>query len=409
MKLGTIALRNIFRNTRRSVLSILSISVAAMTITLLFSLLAGIYRDIERNAWNYDAGEIRIRNLSFDQYEHLNPIQHTVEGFRELTQELLQQPGVHAVSPRIRVPSAYFQDDRQVAAIGFGLDMQDEHDYQNLNMLVQSGRLPNTDSNEIIIGTRLAQDLGVNIGDMITFMTQTRYRSNNAFSADIVGLAEFPVGYLNSRAYILPIESAERYMRMDGAASEILIKSTRGQSAALSNELNTFLDEIGRDEISARPWTEISPSYAYLQMAQAAYGSMALLFFLLASTVVISTTMMVIHERTREIGTLSALGMSGHELTRLFFTEAAILGFAGSVIGVLLGIGITIPLSIYGIDFGEYLDSMDMDISSTLYPVLNLVSTFGVFIYSFVVSMLATYPSSRRAAKLRPVEALRAN
>ncbi|GAB6088596.1 ABC transporter permease [Spirochaeta dissipatitropha] len=408
MKLRTIATRNIFRNTRRSVLSIVAISIAAMTITILFSLLAGIYRDIEHNAWNYDAGEIRIRNLSYDQYEHLNPIQHTVEDYRELSNLLLQQPGVRAISPRIQVPSAYFQDDKQVAAIGFGLDMEQEHDYQDLEMLVHSGRLPEAGSNEIIIGTRLAEEIGVGIGDMVTFMTQTRYRSSNAFSVDVVGLAEFPVGILNSRAYILPIESAERFMLMDGGASEILIKSTRGQTAALTKEINTVLSKLGRNEISARPWTEISPSYAYLQMAQAAYGSMALMFFLLASTVVISTTMMVIHERTREIGTLSALGMSKKELIRLFFTEAAILGFVGSLLGVLLGIGITIPLSIYGINFGEYLDSMDMDISSTLYPVLNLVTTFGVFLYSFVVSMIATYPSSRRAAKLRPVEALRA-
>ena len=197
-------------------------------------------------------------------------------------------------------------------------------------------------------------------------------------------------------------------MRMDGAASEVLLKGAGGSTQELAETIAAFLGESERRELSVVPWTRISGGYSYLRTANIVYNIIALVFFLLASTVIISTTMMIIHERTREIGTLSAMGMHGRELVRLFFTESAYLGAIGSLTGVLIGVAITIPLSRIGIDFGSAMDMVEMDLSSVLYPELNVRSTVLVFFFGLAVAMVSTYPSARRAAKLRPVEALRA-
>ena len=407
MKIPALAFRNIFRNGRRSVLSIIAVAVAAMAITFLFALFEGISADIRHNAWNYDTGEVRIRNASYDQYEYLNPVQYVVPDYQNLIALLQDHPHIAAVSPRIRVPSIHFRDDIQISALALGLDLELEREYQEIDSIVASGRMPEPGTNEAIIGYRLAKELGVGLGDIVTFLTQTRQRSSNAFTVDVVGLADFPVSGLNQRALVIPLESASRYMRMYDGVSEILLKGYPDNDPV--SAVQDILASEGLDDLHAVHWTQISAGYEYIAMANIVYRVIALVFFLLAATVVISTTMMVVHERTKEIGTLAALGMGDKQLIRLFFVESAYLGAFGALLGVLLGAAIIIPLNTVGIDFGAAMEGVDMDMSSVLYPVLNMNSTVLVFFFSWIVTMLATYPSTRRAAKLKPVEALRAN
>ncbi|MBN2511018.1 MAG: FtsX-like permease family protein, partial [Spirochaetales bacterium] len=142
-------------------------------------------------------------------------------------------------------------------------------------------------------------------------------------------------------------------------------------------------------------------------IADIMYTIMAFFFFALASTVIINTTMMVIFERMREIGTISAMGMKGREIVSLFFTEAFYLGLIGSAAGVLLGIGLTLLLGTTGIDYTSSMEGIEFEVSSIIYPRLDLRSTLGTFLYSLAISSLASILPTRRAAKIEPVEALR--
>lgn len=407
MKLSRIALRNVFRNGRRSLLSVTAVAVAAMSITLLFAVLEGIRVDVRRNSWNYESGQVRLRHSEFDRYEYLNPVQYLVDDYEQLVARLGDRPEVESISPRINVQGVSFRGERQIPSRGIAVDFETEGRYQDLEALVARGRLPGGGTSEAILGVRLAQELGVDLGDSVTFLTQTRIRSSNAFTVDVVGIANFPVGGLNSSAYLLPLDTASRYIRAAGGVSEVLVKGANVSTEVLADAVRSELQVAGREEINVTAWTQISGGYAYLQVADILYSIIALIFFLLGSTVVINTTMMTIHERTGEIGTLSAMGMHGKELVRLFFIEACYLGVAGSALGVLTGILIGLPLQHIGIDFGQAMDMVDMDLGQVLYPVLNLRSTLIVFLYSSVVAMLASFLPARRAAKLKPVEALR--
>ncbi|MFP3959973.1 MAG: ABC transporter permease [Spirochaetaceae bacterium] len=407
MKLSRIALRNVFRNGRRSLLSVTAVAVAALAITLLFAVFEGIKVDIRENSWNYEAGQVRIRNADFDRYEYLNPVQYVVPEAGALVSELRELPDVRAVSPRINVQGVSFRDDRSIAARGIGVDLERESEYQDLASVVARGRLPEPGSSEAILGVGLARELGVEIGDMATFLTETRTRASNAFTVDVVGIAAFSVAAMNNNAYIMSLEAAARYIRAGDGVSEILIKGDDVEAGALARTVRSALDRHGPEGMNVTPWTEVSGGYAYLQAAEVIYAIIALVFFILASTVVINTTMMTIHERTHEIGTLSAMGMHGRELVRLFFTEASYLGLAGSAAGVILGVLVALPLQHVGIDLGPSMEMADMDMSNVLYPVLNVRSTLFVFVYSSAVAMAASFLPARRAARLKPVEALR--
>lgn len=407
MKLHTIALRNVFRNGRRSVLSMTAVAVAAMSITLLFSVLAGIEDDVRRNSWNFDGGEVRIRHELYDEYEYLNPVQYMVDDPDTLLDQLRSLSDVRSVSPRVRISGVTVQDEREIVSLGIGLDRDVEASYQDLGVLVASGRLPEPGQNEAIVGVRLARELGVGPGDSFTVLTQTRARASNAFTLDVVGLADFPMGALSSTAYILPLDRAQHFVRSRGGVTEVLVKGDGRDAEGLQAAVETQLATAGREELSATPWTEVSGGYAYLQIAGPIYSIFAFVFFVLGSTVIINTTMMTVHERTREIGTLSALGMKGRDLVRLFFTEGAYLGLAGSAAGVLVGAAMALVLGRVGIDFGSTMELVDMDVSNVLYPAVNTGTLLFVFAYSSLIATGASFLPSRRASKLSPVEALR--
>ncbi|MFP4510118.1 MAG: ABC transporter permease [Spirochaetaceae bacterium] len=407
MKLHAIALRNVFRNGRRSALSLTAVAVAAMSITMLFSVLAGIRDDVRQNSWNFESGEVRIRHGMYDEYEYLNPIQYMVDDYETLIAALLDIDGVQAVSPRVSVAGVTIQNSREFASLGMGLDPDREQEYQDLSRLVASGRLPEAGQNEAIVGIRLARELDIEVGDSFTVLTQTRARASNAFTLDVVGLADFPLGGLSSSAYILPLDRAQHFVRSRGGVTELLVKGGGRDTEGLHAAVEDRLAALGREELNATPWTVASGGYAYLQAAGPIYSMIALVFFVLGSTVIINTTMMTVHERTREIGILSALGMTGRKLVRLFFTEGAFLGLAGSAAGVLVGTAIALVLGRTGIDLGASMELVDLDISNVLYPSVNFGTLLFVFAYSSAVATAASYLPSRRAAKLSPVEALR--
>jgi len=134
-----------------------------------------------------------------------------------------------------------------------------------------------------------------------------------------------------------------------------------------------------------------------------------LFFFLLGSTVIITTTMMVIYERMREIGTMAALGMKGSQIVKLFFLESFFIGAIASFIGVVIGSGIAIAMNVFKLmDWTKQLEGIDMAISGLMKPAWNIQTALIIFLYSTTIASVASFLPSRRAAKIQPVEALRA-
>lgn len=408
MKLGSIAYRNIYRNLRRSLLSATAIMVAAMSIVLLFSLLGGMKEDMSYNLQTYSTGAIRIRHKDFSKFERLNPMHLTIKDLDKLSNELMSEPGVTVISPRITFPAKIYKGDENYNAQGVGLDFSTEAVYQNLGTdVLQKGRLPVAGENETLIGYKLAEKAGVGLGDKITLMSTTASRGTNAITFKIVGLAVFPLAGLSEMTFYAPLDRVQDFLKMPDQVLEVLVKCNDDAdpamvAAALGSSLSTAQD------LEIIDWQSITTSYSFIEMAEAIYNFVALFFFFLASTVILNTTIMVIFERMREIGTLSAMGMYGKDLVKLFFLESLYIAIIGSVFGVLLGVLISHILSITGINLGSAMDGVDYEISSVLYPKLSIKSTVLVFFYSVIVASVVSIFPSRRASRIEPVDALKA-
>ena len=142
MKLSNIALRNITRNKKRSILSGLAIAIAAMSIVLLYSYIAGMKKDLTDNLHTYYTGQIRIQHEEFEKYDYLNPLHLRIKSYKDILQELDKIEDIKAVSPRINFPTQIYRYEDNYNAFVTGVDMMREKDYQPLRESLISGRLP---------------------------------------------------------------------------------------------------------------------------------------------------------------------------------------------------------------------------------------------------------------------------
>lgn len=407
MKLTGIAFRNIARNLRRSILSGAAIAVSAMSIVLLFSFIDGMREDMAGNLTKYYTGEIRIRNKDFAEYERYNPIHLSVD-WQAIEPLVAKTEGLKAVFPRIPFPASLYLDGTNHGVMVIGADFTREPAFQNGETVVKEGRLPSVGQNEILMGVGLADNLGLAIGDKVTLISTTAARGSNAITVQITGLATFPVMAMNSTHAWMPLDRVQYFLRMGTAVQEVLIMASRTakEELELATDLAKTIQQTTGVEVEVKTWRQLHDLYSLLEMAQYIYYFVGIFFFLLGSTVIINTTMMVIYERMREIGTLSALGMHGTELTRLFFLEGSMISAIGAAVGVLLGVGITLYFGRFGLDFTDALSGIDFEISSVLYPRISWLTAVFVYLYAVVISSLATFIPSRRASKIQPVEAL---
>ncbi len=413
MKLYKIALRNIIRNKRRSLLSASAIAVAGLTIVFLFGLLAGMVDDMDDNLFTYLTGAVRVRNAGYDKFERLNPLHLSLPDYESLLDDIRSDPAVIAVSPRIsfpgRVPIGGITSDEKVNVMGLGVDFSLEKSYQDYGRTLIRGRLPEKGSREALVGRALAAELGVGLGGKFTVLSRSGTRGSNAFTFTVTGILALPIPALERTMVQIPLDTAQRFLWLPAQVQEIFIKvdekisSPKVSAQRLSESLSSPVS------LSVLSYKQINGMAGMIDLAVKIYDLIAVIFFLLASTVIINTTIMVIFERMKEIGTLGALGMTGKQLVKLFFLEALFISIAGALFGILLGIGITGYYWTVGFAaMAEAMDGMDsMGLGSIIYPVLNFKSTVMVFIYSLVVTGLATWWPSRRAAKIAPVDALR--
>ncbi len=408
MKLYRIALRNIMRNKRRSILSGTAIVIAALAIVFMFSLEGGMMQDMRNNIFHYVTGNIRIRNSDYTEYESLNPLNLRIKNYRSVIEKCRADSNVLAVSPRIRFYTSIYRNDKNYRGLGIGLDFNLEKDFQGFKKNLIKGRLPAPGKREIILSSGLAKEMGVGAGDKITMLSRNMYMGMSGMTFKITGIVRFKVESFNKSFFYMPIDTAQRFLKMDNSATEILLllKDVSRLNETVSG-IKKLLADSGQP-LEVVPWTSIGTWYSIIRMADVSYQIIALIFFILGSTVIINTTMMVIYERIREVGTMSAMGMTGSEIVGLFFLESFFISLISALTGVLLGVGIVLPLTKTGLDLSAYMQGINFDISTVLHPQLDVRSTVLVFFYAVAVSSFASFIPSRRAARIEPVEALRA-
>ena len=259
------------------------------------------------------------------------------------------------------------------------------------------------------MGTKLLEKIGRQVGDKVTIVFSTAFGSLNGVTFTIVGRLHTGLQLLNEYVFFLPIDQAQRLLYMEGQVTELLLvtKHLNSVPQVLPSVESLIAGKGEAERYGALSYREANDMIAWADIGKAIYNVIYVFLILLACIVVINTMLMIVQERTREIGTMSALGVERRGIVQLFLVEGGIMGIVGSFIGALLG-GLNAYLA-SSLDFTADLEGVSAEVlfDTMVYPESSWTNAVFAFILGVVIVTLSCLIPARRAANLEPTVAMR--
>lgn len=407
-----IALRNIFRNKRRSVLTGLAIAVAVMIAIYLWSLIVGIMDDLFDNMIRLSCGHIRVLNAEYLKRERMLPLEASIPDYLTVEKNITEaSPEIAQTAGRIKFGVLLEYQGKTKPVFGTGIVPDVEGTISHLDRKIVEGRMIQSGKEEINIGQLLARDLGLKMGDTLTVITQTAYGSLAAMNLKIVGLFSFGVQSVDKTTFYMPLDKAQQLLDLENKVTEIFVYlKDKNQARKTAKTIMAFLDQSSPGKYAVKAWQDQEIIYFYTLVARNTYGFLYFLVLFLASFTILNTMYMAVLERTKEIGMMKALGMKNRQVVGMVLLEAMLIGGIASFIGSIWGSGVAYYLAKVGIDFTRTFEQMGT-FNIPLSYVYRAVFSWGIIFFGFCMgilfSVLAAIPPSLRAASMEPMEVLR--
>ncbi len=411
-----LAFKNLFRHKLRTFVSIIAIAFAVMIVVFARGYIVGLIDSSFADHIQYSSGHIKIVDREYHQQERLLPLNYPVDGFAgegldEMIANLKEINKVEMVIPRLKYGAMVSTGSELITMSGWGVIPDQEMDFTNIEDFLVEGRMVQTGQLEVVMGTALLNKLDRNVGDKVTILSNTAFNSLKGVTFKIVGRLETGLKMLNEIVFYLPLDQAQRILYMEDQVTELLlVTGDRNLTEQVLPDVKELMTtRAGGDRYLTMGYKETSDLLPYLEVAKLIYNQIYIFLVLLASIVVINTMIMIVKERTKEIGMMSALGMESKNILQLFVIEGGIMGIIGSFIGALLGSLINGYLSVNGIDFSSALSgfSPEIMINSIIYTSSSIGNTIFAFLLGVFIVTLACIIPARSAAKLEPTEAMR--
>lgn len=398
-----IAFRNIFRNSRRSLITVFISFLSVLFLVTGSSFLGGLFNNILSESIR-QTGHVRITSKDYAIKERMLSLTGNINNYHEIKSRIARVSGVSRVTARIKFAAVVYRGDQSKEGMGNGIEAAD---IQNLNLesAIYQGRVMKAKAqDEILIGRKLAETLRIKAGDQVTLLSRTLDNSPYALKYRVTGLFDLQNGKLNKTFYI-SLSSAQDLLNMADRVTEILVFS---DSTAATKSLMTGLKkDPDLSGLSVERWDEIGFAPVLTGIIGVVSTIIQLIFVFLAGLGIANTMMMAVFERRNEIGLLKSMGMYENEITTLFTLEGFILGLAGTLSGLFAGGTAAYFLNRHGLYLGSSLAGLPLLVSSTIYGVFDA----GIFIKGTIpglaAAILASIFPALSGVRLKPTEALR--
>ncbi|TDO91314.1 putative ABC transport system permease protein [Halanaerobium saccharolyticum] len=411
--LMNIAFKNMFRNKLRTIVSILAIAFAVMIIVFARGLIDGMIEDTYSLYIHYDTGHIKIIDQEYEQKERLLSLQYTVNGvgnksFSEMKEDLNNLEGIKMVIPRLKFGAAVSTEEELVQMLAWGVVGAKELQFTNLERQLVEGRMVKS-GREVVMGTKLLAKINKSVGEDVTMVYTTAFSSFQGATFEIVGKIESNLPLLNEQLVFMPLDTAQRLLYLNNESTELLlVTNNREQANEYLPAVKNYLEKNGgADKYLAQSWKNGNSFIQLLEVSETIYNFVYLFLVLLSSIVVINTLVMIVKERTQEIGMMSALGLKKKEVMLLFMLEGSAMAVVGSFFGALAGGALNYYLSGVGFDYSAAFEDIDVLMNPIIYPTFKIEHMLFAFAIGVIVTTLTAIIPARRAAKLDPTEALR--
>ena len=393
----TIAISFLREGRAQSIMITVGVAVGVAVIVFVTALMQGLQSNIIQRTLGTQA---HIRLLSPDE---VNQIQRPPAGTVQLLQEdkraqrlrsinnwqqiiatLDQLPLLTAVSPIVSGPAFVRRGDGLASVALVGIDPEHYQKIIPLKDYLLSGQM-RVGANEVLIGSQLAKDLGVQVGNKLRLDTGQQ----NSAVVNIAGIFELGVRELDARYVYLDLKQAQSLLSLPGGVTVIDL------TVADIFEAENIAARVGRlTSLQAESWIKTNAQLMNAISAQSLSTNMIIIFVAISVAFGIASVLSVsVVQRTREIGILRATGATQQQILRIFLFQGALFGLFGSVVGSVASFALVWVFNTFG--------------PGLFYIPISIELVIVALLLATLTGVLAAAIPARRAAALDPVEAIR--
>jgi len=406
-----LALRNLLRYQRRTLLTALLITLGVVAL-LLFVAAAGSFKQtMVGSITDSMLGHLQVHRKGYTASMDNLPLTMSLQprAVDQIEEVLKVDPDVLAYSKRVKLGAMFsnFTENSSIRLNGVDAAAEDAA-VPALRQRISEGDKtgPLVEPGKVLVPALLARGMKVKLGDSVVLVATNASGSVNGKTFVVGGILEGITGPGGRDGYI-DINDARELLRMD--KEEVMEVAVRlkdiGTLSATQKRLGTALDTIRNKEdkpaTELHTWAELSPFANIVKMIDMMTFFIRIMLIAIVLVSVMNVMLMAVYERIREIGTLAAIGTQPRKLMAIFLSEGLLLGLAGALAGVALSYAVVAALNVWPIVFSFGREQI------TLRPTLAAFEVLGVLVLAVLVSGLASLQPAWRAARMDPIQALR--
>ena len=333
-----LAWRNIWRNKRRTLITVASIFFGVLLSSFMTSMQEGTYTKMIDNVVGFYSGYIQIHH---PEYWENKTIDYTFATNDTLEQAILNNKSITSFVPRLESFALMsFKTSTKGAAL-IGIDPEKENQMTNLSHWIEKGSYLKPGDKGIILAVNLAKNLGVDIGDTLVLISQGYHGISAAALFPVRGILKFPAPTMNNLGGYIDIHAAQDFFSVpEKYTSMVLMVKDYGKVNHIKHQLKAELGE----QYEIMTWDEMDPVTKNMIDADrsGAYITKGILYVLVGFGI-FGTVIMMMAERRKEMGIMIAIGMQKSRLSKILFYETTLLG----LVGVFAGFVVSLPLILY--------------------------------------------------------------
>ena len=405
-KLG---LKNLTRQKRRNVITIMVIAFAFFSYLLMDSLMNGMEEMSFENLKNYDTGNIQVTYPEYWEDKDKLPLENLIYLNQEMEESIKNTDGVLGASPELKFKANLNNGIDEVAVQGMGISIEQYNQVFNTQNYVVEGSMFAPGESKAVIGVSLAELMGLKVNDYITLLVRTKEDTFNTIDVEISGLVRAPNPMINNGIVFVPLDVAQQALNVGNAVSMLALKTVSGDENTVTKALADSFKNKNLD-LKAYSWKESAASVIALSAAKkGGIGAILSIVLLIGMLGIINNVILSALERTEEIGMMKALGMREWEIVFVFMVEATGIGILGGLAGCLLGYAGVSGLVKYGFSIayiGGDGSAYGIPILDRIYGAWNYPAFSFLFILGVVIAVLSSILPAYWAAKKDPVKAI---
>lgn len=400
-----LALRNLWRNPKRTLITLISMMLGVAALTLLSALNDGWLREMKDNFILAVTGHVQVHAVGFEASQSLKDRMDDTSAVEEL---IGRDDAISGWTRRIRGSGLATVGGVSAGVQIMGVDPEQETWVTRMHQAVQDGQwLRPGVPRDLLLGSTVARNLGAAVGDRVVLTAQ---RPGGEMAAEVFylsGILHAGAPQIDRTLALVNLDEAQRWLELESSITDVVIRVVdHDASAAVRDRLVQGLNE---ETFEVLDWRDLDPMVSQWLRFSDAYG--LVLILIVASLVlveVLNTMLMALHERSRELGIMSALGTRGGQLFVMVLLEGLMLILLGSLLGYLLGALAVWLLAEPGIDLSRFASAFRFFyMSPVIHPLLTPESAMRILGTTVVAALSAGLYPAWKASRTVTQDALR--